>query len=447
MAFPKSFLFGAATSAYQIEGAFNEDGRGSSWWDEYSKRPGGTVDGGNGDVACDHYHRYESDLDLMSTLNLQAYRFSIAWPRVIPDGRGRVNAKGLDFYDRITDGVLKRGMKPFATLYHWDLPSPLAAAGGWTDRDCAKRFAEFADAATRRLGDRVHSWATLNEPRCASFVGFVEGRHAPGVEGRRDLALQTAHGMLLGHGLALPVIRANAPGAKAGVVLDVRPFYPVDGKASSAAAAHRGDGYFNRWFFDAIFKGKYPEDVVSAYGADMPRIEPGDMETISGKIDSVGINYYSRGIVREDTGIPYPHAADVRQESSEYTEMGWEVYPNGLRDMIVRIKDDYHPGEIFVAENGAAFEDELQGDRVHDVRRTEYFKNHLQAVSEAIDAGAPVSAYFAWSLMDNFEWGFGYSKRFGIVYVDYATQRRVPKDSALWYRDYIASCKRTSDAP
>jgi beta-glucosidase len=438
MAFPRGFLFGAATSAYQIEGRASEDGRGRSWWDDFAKTGGHTADGSDGDIACDHYRLWKEDVALMATLGLKAYRFSISWPRVLPKGRGRENAKGLDFYDRLVDGLLERGIIPYATLYHWDLPSALAEEGGWINRDCAKAFEEFADKASRRLGDRVHSWATLNEPRCASVVGYVEGRHAPGETGRRDLALAAAHGMLLGHGLALTVLKANAPRAKVGIVLDLKPYYPFDDSQGCEDAAHRADGVFNRWFLDAIFRGSYPEDIVRGFGAAMPQIKPDDMEIIGRPVDCLGVNYYSRGLVRHDAGAPYPRIREKRLEGASRTAMDWEIYPEGLFDILLRLKEEYGVKDLFIAENGAAFTDKVVEGKIDDNDRVEYLRGHFEAAARAMDLGVPLSAYFVWSFLDNFEWGHGYTKRFGLCYVDYDTQRRIPKASALWYRNFIA---------
>jgi beta-glucosidase len=437
MAFPPGFLFGAATSAFQIEGASSKDGRGRSWWDDFAKEKGRIADGGDGNVACDHYGRWKDDVELMAMLGLRAYRFSISWPRILPKGRGRANEMGLDFYDRLVDGLLEREIKPFATLYHWDLPSALAEEGGWTNRDCAKSFEEFADTASRRLGDRIHSWVTLNEPRCASVVGYVEGRHAPGVSGRRDLALAAAHVMLLGHGLALPVLRANAPRAKLGIVLDLKPYYPEDDSDISREAARRADGVFNRWFLDAIFQGSYPEDIVLGFGRSMPLIQADDMKIIGRPVDCLGVNYYTRGVVRHDGGAPYPHIQEKRLEGNPHTAMGWEIYPQALFDILLRLNEEYRVKDLFIAENGAAFDDEIRDGMVKDDKRIEYLRRHLEAASRSMDAGVPLSAYFAWSFLDNFEWGHGYTKRFGLCYVDYETQRRIPKASALWYRNFI----------
>jgi beta-glucosidase len=439
--FPAGFHFGAATSAYQVEGAVAQDGRGPSWWDSFSHTPGRIADGSNGDVACDHYRRVDDDIALMRGLNFNAYRFSVAWPRVMPGGTGAVNPKGLDFYDRLVDRLLAAGLAPYVTLYHWDLPQPLADRGGWLNRDTAHAFADYAAVVARRLGDRAHSYATLNEPRCAALVGYQEGRHAPG-ERDRGKALTAAHHLLLAHGLAMPALRAATRRARVGIVLDVKPYVADDASEASVRAARHADGVFNRWFTEPLFHGTYPADVWDGYGAMVPDVRVGDMTQISQPIDTLGINYYARGVVRFEADKPFPHATEVRQAGSLYTAMGWEVSPQGLQDILTRLHADYDLKDIYIAENGAAFDDVLQGDAVHDTERREYYATHLQATARALAAGVPVSAYMAWSLMDNFEWGFGYTRRFGIVYVDYATQRRIPKGSALWYRDFIAAQRR-----
>jgi beta-glucosidase len=444
--FPAGFHFGAATSSYQIEGAVKEDGRGPSWWDRFSHTSGNIADGSTGDMACDHYHRVDEDIALMRSLNLNAYRFSVAWPRVVPEGTGAVNPRGLDFYDRLVDRLLAAGLAPYATLYHWDLPLPLAERGGWLNRDTARAFADYAGLVARRLGDRVHSYATLNEPRCSAIVGYQEGRHAPG-ERDRAKALTAAHHLLLAHGLAMPALRAATRTAKLGIVLDVKPYVPADAGEASAQAARHADGVFNRWFTEPLFHGTYPVDVWEGYGPDVPDVRVGDMTQISQPIDTLGINYYTRGVVRSDPTRPFPHAVDMPQPGSRYTAMGWEVAPQGLHDILTRLHADYEPKDLYVAENGAAFDDvPAPGPVVHDPERREYLAAHLEAVGRAVASGVPLSGYMAWSLLDNFEWGWGYTRRFGIVHVDYPTQRRTPKSSALWYRDFIAAQSGSTSA-
>ncbi|MEW6420710.1 MAG: GH1 family beta-glucosidase [Deinococcota bacterium] len=427
--FPAGFTFGVATSAYQIEGAAAEDGRGPSIWDTFCREPGRIRDRSSGDVACDHYHRWEADLNLIAALGVDAYRFSVAWPRVQPEGSGAVNTAGLDFYERLTDGLLARGVEPHVTLYHWDLPQPLQDAGGWPNRDTAYRFAEYSAIVAGRLGDRVKSYATLNEPWCSSILSYEIGEHAPGLRNRR-LALAAAHGLLLGHGLSLPEVRRHAPGAGAGIVLNLGPQMPASHRPEDVAAAQLADGRFNRWFLDPLLRGEYPQDVWEACGADVPEVREGDFRLIAAPLDFLGVNYYSRGVLSASGG-GVPAGAPV-------TDMGWEIYPRGLTDLLLRLKADY-PGlpPILITENGAAFTDRLEEGQVHDPERIHYLQNHLAALRRALDAGVDVRGYFAWSLMDNFEWAYGYEKRFGLVYVDYPTQTRVVKDSGHWYRQFL----------
>lgn len=438
MNFPTGFHFGASTSAYQIEGAASEDGRLPSIWDEFAHKSGRIKDNSTGDVACDHYHRWSQDVDLIHSLGHNAYRFSIAWPRVIPQGRGTVNAKGLDFYDRLVDRLLEKGIAPYATLYHWDLPMGLHTQGGWLNRDTCHAFADYAAVVAQRLGDRVYGYATFNEPRCSATVGYLEGRHAPG-EMDQAKALQVAHHLMLAHGLGMQALRANTRTARLGVVLDVKPYHAADDSAASRQAAHNAYGVFNRWFMDPMFLGHYPQDIWDGYGALVPTVHDGDLATICQPIDSLGINYYSRGHVEHSAAKAFPHAAEVRCATSAFSDMGWEIWPDGLREMLVRIHQDYQVPDIYIAENGAAMDDVLENGKVHDPVRRDYLQSHIAAVAQARDAGVPISGYLAWSLLDNYEWGHGYTRRFGLCYVDYPTQQRVAKDSALWLRDFIAS--------
>lgn len=437
--FPAGFLWGAATAAFQIEGATKEDGRGESIWDRFCATPGKVRNGDTGDPACDHYHRWREDIALMKELGLQAYRFSIAWPRIIPDGDGPVNQAGLDFYDRLVDGLLEAGIRPFATLYHWDLPQALEDRGGWPNRATAHAFARYADVVARRLGDRVKDWITHNEPWCASWLSYFIGEHAPGI--RNGPALEAAHHLLLSHGLAVEAIRAAAPAAQVGITLNFSPAHPASESQADRDAARRHDGFFNRWFADPVFRGSYPEDMVELYqqiGAAAP-VQAGDMETIAAPIDFLGVNYYNRAVVRHDEdshGLRY----STLEPEGEYTHMGWEVYPDALRELLVRLHRDYRPAAMYITENGAAYPDEVSPDgQIHDEARRSYLERHLAACHAAIGEGAPLKGYFVWSLLDNFEWAWGYSRRFGIVYVDYATQRRILKDSAHYYRRVIAA--------
>ena len=441
--FPDGFMWGTATAAYQIEGAVDEDGRAPSIWDTFSHTPGKTTDGDTGDVACDHYHRWQDDVRLMRDLGLQAYRLSIAWPRVVPQGTGQVNGRGLDFYDRLVDALLDANITPFVTLYHWDLPQALQDRGGWANRDTVEAFVAYADAVVRRLGDRVKHWITHNEPWVASFVGNYEGRHAPGIQ---DLgtALQVAHHLLLSHGLAVPVVRAGSAGARVGITLSLSTGRPASEAPEDQAAARLADGYWNRWFLDPLYGKGYPEDIVDRFGAAMPQINAADLTHAAVPTDFLGVNYYFPTLARAAPGDRPLGLTPLRPEELaaagyELTAMGWPVVPDAFTELLTRLHRDYAPKAIYVTENGAAFDDQVVDGAVHDPRRIEYLRSHINAVRQAIDDGAPVRGYLLWSLMDNFEWGFGYSKRFGIVYVDYETLTRIPKDSADWYRRVIAA--------
>lgn len=437
--FPDNFIWGVATSSYQIEGAWNEDGKGESIWDTFSHTQGKIVDGSTGDVACDHYHRFQEDIALMKELGVKAYRFSIAWARVLPQGHGTVNPKGLDFYDRLVDGLLNAGIQPFVTLYHWDLPQALQDIGGWVNREVAYHFADYAAVVAHRLGDRVKFWMTHNEPWVVTWVGYGWGNHAPGLKNPK-VALQVAHHLLLSHGLAVEVLR-DLGGAETqiGIVLNLSPIHPATDSDDDRAAACRHDGFLNRWFLDPIFVGSYPADMLDWFGALAPKGQPGDMSVISRRVDFLGVNYYSRSVVRYDPHDGLLKAKGVRVDGAEYTEMGWEVYPQGLYEMLTRLHRDYNAPTLYVTENGAAFVDEVTPDgKIHDERRLNYLREHFLQAHRAIQGGVQLKGYFVWSLMDNFEWGFGYTKRFGVVYVDFETQRRIVKDSGWWYRQVIA---------
>ncbi|ATB31932.1 GH1 family beta-glucosidase [Melittangium boletus] len=444
--FPKGFIWGTATSSYQIEGAAKEDGRGESIWDRFSKTPGKVGDGTNGDVACDHYHRFRDDIALMKSLGMQAYRFSIAWPRVLPSGRGKVNPAGLDFYNRLVDALLEAGIEPFVTLYHWDLPQALQDEGGWTQRSTAEAFVEYSGVVARSLGDRVKKWITHNEPWCTSMLGYEKGIHAPGIKDFRS-ALAASHHVLLSHGWAVPVIRAASPGSQVGITLNLSPAEAASPSAADYDAFRNHDGYFNRWFLDPLYGRHYPADMVADYikAGHLPAegltvVKPGDLQAIAVPCDFLGINYYNRAVLRSDK-VPeaenHPRTVFLAPES-EWTEMGWEVHADSLRRLLTRLHLDYAPGKLYVTENGASFSTgpDAQG-RVRDDRRLAYLRDHFLAARKAMDAGAPLAGYFVWSLLDNFEWDRGYSQRFGMVWVNYETQQRIPKDSALWYRDVI----------
>ncbi|HEY3267942.1 MAG TPA: GH1 family beta-glucosidase [Armatimonadota bacterium] len=437
-AFSLDFLWGAATASYQIEGAANEDGRGESIWDRFSHTPGKVWNGDTGDVACDHYHRFPEDIALMKELGLQAYRFSIAWPRVFPTGDGPLNPKGLDFYNRLVDALLVAGIQPVPTLYHWDLPQSLEDRGGWPNLETARRFADYAETCFRSLGDRVEMWATLNEPWCSAHLGYVSGDHAPG---RRDadLGLKAGHGLMVAHGLAVERFRAACPNGRIGIVVSVSPSHPASKSEADAAAARRADAYGNRWFLDPIFRGDYPAAMREAFGERLPAFTPEERAAVQLPIDFVGVNYYFRGVNGDD-----PSGSGLRTRwyppsgGREETAMGWEIYPDGLTEILCQFDAAYDHPLMYVTENGAAFDDVVSSDgEVHDEGRRAYLESHFRAAALAIDRGANVGGYFVWSLLDNFEWGYGYSKRFGIVHVDYATQKRTLKSSAHWFADVI----------
>lgn len=457
-AFPQEFLFGAATAAYQIEGAAHEDGRKDSVWDAFSRVPGAVLDAHNGDVACDHYHRYESDVELMADLGLQTYRFSTSWARIRPDD-GPVNQKGLDFYSRLVDSLLAKNIKPWLTLYHWDHPQTLEEKGGWANRDTAYRFAEYALDVHKALGDRVQAWTTLNEPWCSSFLSYTAGAHAPGVQDP-EKGLAAGHHLLLGHGLVVRDLHAADPTLQLGVTLNLTVADPVDPTdAGDLDAARRIDGQFNRFFLDPIFRGEYPQDVmddVAEFGFEKYVLD-GDLGIISSPIDALGVNYYNGSAVSAHpdpvahesipgparaTRSPFPAADGVHshRRGLPRTAMDWEVQPEGLTRLLHRLKDEYTGTavKLYITENGAAYDDVVEADgSIHDVDRTEFLRSHLGAILDAIDGGVDVYGYFYWSLMDNFEWTFGYHKRFGIVRVDYDTQERTLKDSALEYQRII----------
>jgi beta-glucosidase len=428
--FPKDFVWGVATASFQIEGAARDDGKGPSIWDDFCRQPGLIADGSNGDIACDHYHRLESDLDLMASLGVDAYRFSVSWPRVRPGGQGAWNARGLDFYDRLVDGLLARGIKPYLTLNHWDLPSELQACGGWAHTDTMHRFVEYACGMDARLGDRLATITTHNEPWVIATMGYETGVFAPGVKSRAQ-AMQASHHLLLSHGLALQALHAQGCKARLGIVLNLSPTQAATDSAADQAKARLDDGLLVRWYMDALFKGRYPEDVLDHLGADAPRIGAGDMAQIAAPMDFLGVNYYTRNMA--SAGAPF----DASDSGYGVTDMGWEIYPQGLTQLLLRLHHDYPVPPMYVKENGAAFKDTLVDGCVHDAQRRDYIAGHIAAVGDALRQGVRMEGYMVWSLLDNFEWASGYDKRFGIVHVDYATQRRTLKDSALWYREFL----------
>ena len=435
--FPPGFVWGVATSSFQIEGAPAEDGKGQSIWDDFCRTQHAIADASNGNVACDHYHRLIEDLDLIASLGVDAYRFSVSWPRVRPGGSGSWNAKGLCFYDRLIDGLIERGIKPYLTLNHWDLPAELQTKGGWAHRDTVHRFVEYAVGVARRVGDRVVSITTHNEPWVMSMLGHETGVFAPGIKDRAT-AMQVSHHLLLSHGLALQAMRAQACKAQLGIVLNVSPIQPATDSDADMAKAQLEDGRLVRWYMDPLFKSAYPQDVLNFLGADAPHIESGDLAAIGTRMDFLGINYYSRSVVSA--------VEDVKVHDSGYgvTDMGWEIYPRGLTEVLLRLQRDYAVPPLYVTENGGAFKDRLVDGVVNDAERTDYIARHIDAVGDAIRQGVRMHGYMVWSLLDNFEWASGYEKRFGIVHVDYETQRRTPKASALWYRDFLRRQKLQS---
>ena len=434
------FVWGVATSAFQIEGATREDGRGESIWDRFASVAGNVANGDTGEPACDHYHRWPEDLDLMQSLGVRGYRFSLAWPRIQPSGRGPANEKGLDFYRRLVEGLLEREIEPLATLYHWDLPQELEDAGGWESRDVVERFAEYAELVFDALGDLVQGWITHNEPRCTSYLGYGTGVKAPG---RRDwpTALRAAHHVLLSHGVVVQAFRASGPRGRIGISLDPTLVEPASSTEEDVAAAERVDGHQNRWFLDPLFRGAYPADMLALHESRFGQLDvvrDGDLETISQPLDFLGVNFYTPHLVAADEGEELLGAREVDPGVAS-TEMGWPVVPRALTELLLRLKRDYGDLPLFITENGAAYDDRLDGgDVVEDPGRVAYLREHVASVEQARAEGVDVRGYYVWSLLDNFEWAHGYGKRFGIVYVDYATQRRIPKRSALWYRDLIA---------
>ena len=437
--FPPSFLWGTATSAYQVEGSPLADGAGASIWHHFAHTPGLVLDGDTGDVACDQYRRYTADVALMQQLGLNAYRFSIAWSRVLPQGRGSVNAKGLDHYERLVDTLLAHGIAPVPTLYHWDLPAALDDRGGWLAPDSAQWFAEYASILFRRLDDRVTMWTTLNEPWVVTDGGYLHGTLAPGHRNAFEAPIAT-HRLLRAHAAAVQAYRALGR-HRIGIVVNLEPKYPASDSADDRAATARAHAYMNRQYLDPVFFGRYPAALAEIFGEAWPRWPDDEMQFIRQPIDFVGVNYYTRSVTRFDPAAWPLRASAVRQKQVTYTETGWEVYPQGLTDTLLWVKARYGNPPVYVTENGAAFYDppRASGNRVADPLRVAYYREHLRSVLEARAAGADVRGYFAWSLLDNFEWALGYSRRFGLVHVDFESQKRTPKDSAHFYSQVIAT--------
>jgi beta-glucosidase len=438
--FPKGFLWGAATAAYQIEGAWDEDGKGESIWDRFCHMPYRVLNGDTGDVACDHYHLWQQDVALMQSLNLKAYRFSISWPRVLPLGKGPVNGKGLDFYDRLVDALLKAGIQPNVTLNHWDLPQALQEAGGWPNRDSAAWFADYARVVYDRLGDRVPMWATHNEPMVIAFLGYQTGTFAPGIADMSQ-ALQAVHHLLLAHGQAVTAFRQGGYAGKIGIVLNISPYQPASDSEADRMACQRLDQLYTRIFTEPLFEGHYPEPLMTWLAEHAPQIKDGDLEIIHQPIDLLGVNYYNKSAVafEHETGLMKLRSWNISAPGWGKTDLNWGIYPDGLHEVLVDVHTRYAVPEIYVTESGCAAVDLPNEDGlVEDRDRIEFLRAHFRAAHQAIEGGVPLKGYFVWSLMDNFEWNRGYDKRFGVVRVDYRTQERFPKASASWYKDLIA---------
>ncbi len=444
LSFPDRFLWGAAAASYQIEGAAHEGGRGPSVWDDFSHTPGKVARGHTGDVACDHYHRVESDVAMMADLGLQSYRFSISWSRVMPDGRGTPNEQGIAWYSHLVELLLAADIVPCPTLFHWDLPSALEARGGFRNRDTASWFADYAALMADRLGDRVTMWSTFNEPWCHAFLGHAAGVHAPGMHDDRA-AVTVAHHELLAHGLGVEAMRASRNDLEIGIVINPSPVRSEGSPAAPNDAIRRIDGIHNRWWFDPVLTGAYPADILDDLGPLADAIRPGDTEQIAQPIDWIGINYYFdllvRGASEDDPVIrSYPTVTNITESPTRpiHTDMGWPITPAGFTEQLVRLRDDYaNLPPLYITENGCAYDDPVIDGRCSDPRRIDYLDQHLRALAQAIDAGVDVRGYFLWSLMDNFEWAFGYDKRFGIVHIDFDTMARTPRESAAWYREVM----------
>jgi beta-glucosidase len=437
--FPKDFLWGCATSSYQIEGSPLADGAGPSVWHRFSHTPGRVLDDDNADLTCDHYRRYEGDVDLMHSLGMNSYRFSIAWGRVLPEGTGRINAAGLDFYERLIDRLLSRGIQPMVTLFHWDLPAALDDRGGWLNRDIAKWFAEYADIVFRRFDDRVQYWTTLNEPWVVVDGGYLHGLLAPGHRNVFEAPLASHH-LMMAHGAAVQAYRATGRN-KIGLTVNIEPKYAASQADADLAATRRAEAYMNRQYLEPALLGAYPEELAEVFGEAWPKWSPDDLELIRQPVDYIGVNYYTRSVVRSDPTAWPLRSTPVKQKQHTHTETGWEVFPQGLTDTLLWIRDNYGNPPVYITENGAAFFDppQVEGAVLEDPLRVDYLRKHITAVHEAIRRGADIRGYFVWSLFDNFEWAYGFSKRFGIVHMNYETLQRTPKASARFYADVIAT--------
>jgi beta-glucosidase len=443
--FPDGFIWGASTSAYQIEGAWDEDGKGRSIWDTFVHEPGHVYQGETGDMAADHYHRWQEDLDLIKALNLNAYRFSIAWTRILPEGSGAVNQKGLDFYSRLIDRLLELGIQPFPTLFHYDLPQVLQDKGGWPERETAERFGEYAAVLGKAYGDRIQYWITHNEPSVTAFLGYYLGMHAPGIQ---DLAaaLKSIHHVLLSHGLAVRELRRFArPGAQIGAAINLTPVTPATDSTLDHQAAVRYDALLNRIVLDPLLLGRYPAELSAILEANLAGDMQADMKIMAIPTDYLGVNYYSRAVIQHDPSVPLLEASQVHPTGNEYSMM-WEIYPEGLYDLLVRIQKDYNPARILITENGVPVPEDVDFDgRIRDERRVRYLHNHLIQTNKAMLAGVPVEGYFVWSLLDNFEWALGYRQRFGLIHVDFETQNRTIKDSGHWFSEIALTNRITRE--
>lgn len=439
-ALPATFVWGVSTSAFQIEGGVHEDGRGESIWDRFSHTPGRILTGENADTATDHYHRWQGDIRLMRDLGIDAYRFSIAWPRVMPKGTGSINDAGLGFYDRLVDGLLDAGIRPFPTLYHWDLPQSLEDLGGWTQRSTAQAFGEFAAVVGTRLGDRVSDWWTINEPWCVAELGYGTGEHAPGRSDPAD-ALRAAHHVLLAHGLGVQALRATTSQCRVGIANHIDARVPRSSHPADVAAAELAHELRNRWYLDPVLLGDYPAAAADHLRWDGSPIRPGDMALISTPTDHLGLNYYTRTVISDPEVDDADRPAPIVEADLPRTTMGWEMYPQGLTDLLVRFSDDYRLPPTYISEGGAAFPDQLMNGAVHDDDRISYLRQHVDAATAAREAGVPLQGYFVWSLLDNFEWAHGYSQRFGLYWTDYETLERIPKDSARWYAGIVSGTR------
>ena len=438
--FPNDFIWGTATSSYQIEGAKDVDGKGESIWDIFSHTPGKIINNDNGDIACEHYYKYKDDVALMKKLGIASYRFSISWPRILPEGTGEVNQKGLNFYNDLINELIANNIEPIVTLYHWDLPQALQDKGGWENRETIKNFVEYAEIVFKEYGNKVKKWITHNEPWVVAYEGNAFGKHAPGKKDWK-IAVQVAHNVLVSHGLAVKKFRELGMDGEIGITLNLTPSYPVTEDENDGLASKIMGEFTNDWFLSPIFKGKYPEKLEKIY-EDMfgeIEIEPDDLEIISTEIDFLGVNYYSRSLVKYSEDSSFSGIETIKSEESQYTAMDWEIYPTGIYDLLLMISNEYTKKPIYITENGAAFDDKIINGEINDENRISYIESHLKELHKAIQSGVYLKGYYAWSLMDNFEWAYGYSKRFGLIYVDYETQKRIWKNSAFFYNEVISN--------